>query len=144
VGIKVDKKLIIVRYENRENIQRLRMVGPISIEVIDNIFLPRNPNTRCAVEDGLGYGEASLLVESEDNCPGLVKELNDELKEQNYNIEYRGVISVHPKELSSLKKPQDLYDLVRETLIKESNGEIKPEDLVKLDYQKTLDDINKI
>ena len=143
----MDKKLIIARYENRENTQRLRMVGSISRDIIKNVFFHRSPNTQCAVEEGLGYGEASLLVESEDSCSGLVKELNTELKEngyKDYNIEYRGVISVHPKELSSLKKPQDLYDLVRETLIKENHGKIKPGDIVKLDYQKALDDINKI
>ncbi|MBU3941948.1 MAG: hypothetical protein KKF74_03475 [Nanoarchaeota archaeon] len=140
------KKLIIARYENRENIQRLRMVGSISRDVIKNVFFHRSPNTQCAVEDGLGYGEASLLVESENSCPGLVKELNNELKEKdykNYNIEYRGIIAVPPKELSSLKKPQDLYDLVRETLIKESNREIKPEELEPLNYQKTLERLTK-
>ena len=142
----MDKKLIIARYENRENTQRLRMVGSISEKIIDEVFLPHKPYSYCS-EENSSYGETSLLVESEDSCPDLVKELNDELKEKNYkdyNIEYRGDISVHPKELSSLKKPQDLYDLVRKTLIRESKGEIKPGDLVKLDYQKALDDINKI
>ena len=121
------------------------MVGPFSREIIDNIFLPRNPDSWCAEEDG-GYGEAGLLVESEEECSGLVKKLNDELKEKSYNdynIEYRGPIAVPPKKLSSLKKPQDLHDLVRETLIKESRGEIKPEELVRLDYQKTLDKLTK-
>ncbi|MBU1204546.1 MAG: hypothetical protein KJ968_00700 [Nanoarchaeota archaeon] len=142
----MDEKLIIGRYENRENTQRLRMVGPISMDVLKNVFFHRKPNTWGAEEDGLGYGEASLLVESEEECSGLVNKLNNELKEngyKNYNIEYRGVIAVPPKELSSLKKPQDLYDLVRETLIKESNGEIKPKELVILDYQKALKRLEK-
>jgi len=141
----VDKKLIIARYENRENVQRLRMIGSIPEKIIDEVFLPHKPYSFCS-EENASYGEASLLVESEDSCPGLVKELNNELKEKgykNYNIKYRGVISVHPKELSSLKKPQDLYDLVRETLIRESKGELKPEELEPLDYQKTLEKITK-
>ncbi len=139
------KKLIIARYENRENIQRLRMVGSISEKIIDEVFLPHKPSSYCS-EENASHGEVSLLVESEDSCLGLVKELNAELKEKNYggyNIEYRGVISVHPKELSSLKKPQDLYDLVRETLIKESNEEINSEELKPLDYQKTLEKLTK-
>ena len=141
----MDKKLIIARYENRENVQRLRMIGSISEKIIDEVFLPRKPYSYCS-EENASYGETSLLVESEDSCSGLVKELNTELKEngyKDYNIEYRGVIAVHPKELSSLKKPQDLYDLVRETLIKESNRKIKPGDLVKLDYQKALEKLTK-
>ena len=141
----MDKKLIIARYENRENVQRLRMVGSISEKIIDEVFLLHKPYSYCS-EENASHGETSLLVESEDSCLGLVKELNDELKEKDYkdyNIEYRGVISVHPKELSSLKKPQDLYDLVRETLIRESKGELKPGDLVKIDYQKALENLTK-
>ena len=141
----MDKKLIVARYDDKDKL-RLRMVGPISREVIDNIFLPRNPDTWCAEEDE-GYGEVSLLVESENECSGLVKKLNNDLKEKgykDYNLEYRGPVAVPPERLSILKiSDYDLYKLVINTMIAESKGEIKQEELKQLDYQKILEKLTE-
>lgn len=140
----MDKKLIIARYDNKDKL-RLRIVGPISREVIDNIFLPCNPYAWHEEEYG-GYIEVGFLVESEDECSGLVNKLNNELKEKgykDYNLEYRGPVAVPHEKLSLLKKSYDLYRLVINTMIAESKGEIKQEELKQLDYQKTLEKLTE-
>ncbi len=134
----MDKKLIVGRYENRSDIQCLRIVGPFSKEVSDKILNNYYPYS-CKPQEGEIYGQASFLVKSEDDCLEFVKKLKPVLEEQGYNLEYRGLVAVPPEKLSSLEKPNDLFKLVNETLIGESLGKIKPSKLVVLDYQKTLE-----
>jgi hypothetical protein len=83
------EKIVAEYVEGR--VKRLRLSGPFIREAISEVILKFRPYTFSPEDSKQEWkGEASFLVESEEDCPGLIRKMEPGLAKMGYEIGYRG------------------------------------------------------
>lgn len=137
-------KILIARYQEGGKDRLLRIVGPITKEAIEKVFVPNRACSYSPENPQEGWkGTASFYASSESACPSLVEKIKPDLKNLGFDIQYRGRIAIPKNSLESLKTKSDLFSLVMETLSDEAHGRIDPKELEEIDYQEALSRLPK-
>ena len=90
---------LVARYEERSRL--LRIFGPITRKIIQDVFVPHSAYSYSPENVGKGLrpeerqrGNVSFLVSSVSGCSDLIERLKPELEKYGFSLEYRGEVEI--------------------------------------------------